>query len=105
MTIYIKSGIPFFYWYLWLNYWGYSEENTEENTEEIKQHGSYLGIVTETERFMFYLHNENNKLKIQPYLINNNNKIHINKFIIVYYEEGKVFPYYVNECNFKYIGI
>ena len=100
MSIYINSGIPFFSWHLRLSAWGYSDENSKE----IKQNGLELGIITEIERYMFYLHNANNKFKIQPYL-DNHTGIDKDKCIIVYSEEDKEYPYYINECNFKYIGI
>jgi len=99
MSIYIESGIPFFYWWARLGNWGYSDEKIVE----IKHKGLELGIFTETERYMFWLHSEAKKSKIPEY-IEKNPKVNLDKSITVLAENGKENPYWVGEFNFIYIG-
>lgn len=100
MSIYIESGIPFFYWHSRCSNWGYYDESLEQ----IKAKGIELGIFTTTNRYMFWLHNEKQMELIPDYLAQHQ-EISIDKCITVLTKNEQEAPFWVGEFNFQYIGL
>lgn len=91
---YIKTGIPFFYWWLRIFDSGYKEETIKQ----ILEFGFTKNIFTKEKRFRFWLHNQKKISRIEEYIKEEN--IDFNKCIIVHVKSGDTFPNWVEEFNF-----
>jgi len=94
LTNYIKTGIPFFYWWLRVDDSGYSNETIET----IKEFGLSKNIFTLEKRYRFWVHNEKNMNKIEEYIKEKN--IDFNKCVVVRVNSGDRNPNWVEEFNF-----
>jgi len=99
LSIYIKSGIPFFSWWLRVQNWGYSMDGRTK----IMELSESLGIVTNTLRHMIYQRVANETEAIKTILKENN--VNTDSYIILHTYVGKSKPYWVGEFNFMYKSI
>jgi len=98
LTNYIKTAIPFFYWYLRMENSGYKEETINK----IKEFGLSKNIFTVEKRIRFWVHNEKNLKTMHQYIEKNN--IDINKCIVVLANTGDINPTWTEEFNFIHTG-
>ena len=60
LTIFIKSGIPFFHWFARMENWGYESESVAE----LKEFGLHYGIFAKEKRLMFWIHGKSDIEKV-----------------------------------------